>query len=454
MYNPRSPPRRPRNSSVPPDSSTLPTPATARRTETAPLAGSDGTAPNGPSATPRTGIGASVDWARDSVSLTGLRLRSRRNAAAKREKSKLGSITKPNNADEVSIATLESLYAPASLMHTSLSAALLNSPRTPRSSWCLSPVVSVAAYASARATCCESVARRCSARSQSNSPAAVAVREVARRLGAGAEIPRNTRDRLYANLPPNEVEWVVFAASLPALLATSSAAAKALIAPSSCPCCGERGIVVTPPSSTSSSAANSIRSVRSVGVPGGWPRVGRYLQRKLGHDFPVFKCVRQVRVGRAFASALTRVADDGGVSTRMKCLVGIVFGTVVRNERMAEEWAIMAESRGLKQPLFGAVKAFAWESALKSCELDAARSCLEDAMSRQQQSVLVWAKECAAVVGRPGGEMSAVVVRAVQKHLTPELMAEVAAFCALLAALHRVYLFFLPDGSNPNSVNL
>lgn len=446
MYNPRSPPRRPRKPS-PPDSS-FQTPATARRTETAPLAGGEGSAPSTPSAAPRTGIGASVDWARDSVSLTGLRLRSRRNAAAKREKSKLGSTSNPNDTDEVNIATLESLYTPASLMHNVLSSALLNSPRSSRSSWCLSPVVSVAAYASARATCCESVARRCSARSQSNSPAAVVVREVARRLGAGARIPRNTRDRLYANLPPNEVEWAVFAASLPALLATSSAAANALISPASCPCCGQRGMTVAPPQSTSSSTTNPIRSVRSVAVPGSWPRVGRYLQRKLGHDFPVFRCIRQVRVGRAFASTLTRVADDGGVSTRMKCLVGIVFGTVVGNERMAEEWAMMAETRGLKQPLFRAVKAFAWESALKSCELDTARSCLEDAMSRQQQSVMLWAKECAAVVGRPGGEMSAVVVRAVEKHLTPELMAEVAAFCGLLAALHRIYLFYLPDGSN------
>jgi len=219
------------------------------------------------------------DPTKESVSLSALRSRSRR--APKREKSKLqflsraptkndvhavpptsvedhkaavrynasGNNTNNNDKNDVLFIALESLYPTAAVMHTLLAGAFLNAPRSLRSTWNIPPIIAASAYASAKATGCEEVARRCLAISTSNGgnsnlisggAAVAAAKELSRRLGAGLRISKSVRDRVNSLMTSSDVEWVVYAAALPVLLATSAAASRALLVPESCPCCGNR----------------------------------------------------------------------------------------------------------------------------------------------------------------------------------------------------------------------
>lgn len=459
------------------------------------------------------------DPAKESVSLSALRTRSRR--APKREKSKLQFLMRssttnvhapPTSLDDHKAASraansdqqqkndvlfiaIESLYPTAAVMHTLLAGAFLNAPRSLRSTWIIPPIIAASAYASAKATGCEEVARRCLAISTTNGggnnnilaggAAVAAAKELSRRLGGGLRISKQVRDRVNSLMTSSDIEWVVYAAALPVLLATSAAASKALLTPESCPCCGNRsggfalaataaalsggygvGRTSSGASSNGSGSSNANGNIKLpslLGVPGNHPRIGRWLTRRLGHDFPVLKNLRHSRVIRSLIYTLVKVTDNGGISCRMKCLIGYAYGVLkddesdLDNDEWTCEWQLMASNRGLGTQLFRNVAAFVSESTLKSCHLENSPSVLEDAMPRTQQSVLIWAKECAQVIGQKNGtnkknnngritsssnQIPPAVTRAVGKYLGADLMSEIAAFVALLAALHRIYLFY------------
>jgi len=445
------------------------------------------------------------DPTKESVSLSALRSRSRR--APKREKSKLqflsraptkndvhavpptsvedhkaavrynasGNNTNNNDKNDVLFIALESLYPTAAVMHTLLAGAFLNAPRSLRSTWNIPPIIAASAYASAKATGCEEVARRCLAISTSNGgnsnlisggAAVAAAKELSRRLGAGLRISKSVRDRVNSLMTSSDVEWVVYAAALPVLLATSAAASRALLVPESCPCCGNRsgGFALAATAAalnggyaigrspgdnnnnnntnTNNNTSSGIKLPSLLGVPGNHPRVGRWLNKRLGHAFPMFKHLRHSRVIRSLIYMLYKVSETGGLSTRMKCLIGYSFGVLKDDEEWTYEWQLLASNRGLGTQLFRNVSAFISESTLKSCDLENTPSVLEDAMPRTQQSVLIWAKECALLTSKNTNQLPPPVTRAAGKYLGADLLSEISAFVALLSAIHRIYLFY------------
>lgn len=371
------------------------------------------------------------DWARDSVSLRTLRLRGRRHAfTAFSAESKLSCAE-----DDGAIAALAALHSPAGSLFVMLSTALAH-PRS-TSSRKSSHAPAAALHASASATNSGAATRRAAARTPAPPPDVVppVCSDVGRALGAGVKVPSTVRGRLFSACSPSDVEWCVYAAALPVAWAVLHAAGTALSSPRPCGCCSRSPTLRTGP--TYGGALSTTR------VPASWPRVGRWLMRRMGHPFGVFRALRHSRAIRVLATSLYKLGADGAVSCRLKCLVGYVYALTVGDMRSAAAWRTMASERGLRSNLFRAVKAFVSESPLRTCDLRSRRSCIEEAMPPQQQAVLVWAKECALLVGRkPEASVDSTVVAACAHYLDAQVMAEIAGFVAVISVLGRVCSFY------------
>lgn len=445
---------------------------------------------------PEPAASAPNEWARDSVSLSALGRAVSRKPRGVTGKKKSGGAEK-TGISRVALAdtleTLEAHFPPASALRAALPAALLNTPLVLWGVGAPADLVGLASYASAASAGapnsvttaardfallgCRVPAPALSGEPPLTAPQFAAI-AAARALGAGDCVAPADRERLFACMPVEQVEWLVFAAALSPVLATAVEAADVLLAGSIT--CGECGIThashdaalpavrarsgarslpraatlstSSTPSGKRGGSANSGPfsggrlggDMRAFGTtPGTWPRVGRYLSRRLGHEFPIMRSLRHARPMRALAATLVRVAEGAGceISLRMKCLAAMVYAGVHNNKRMSDEWRGMASARGLRSPVFDAVDAFVQESALRCCDLSRTRSCLEDALiNPQQQAVLLVAKEFAR-----GGAPSPVVMCAATRHLDRRHVGEIASFIAVLSAYHRLYLFYLPE---------
>lgn len=377
------------------------------------------------------------------------------------------------------LARLEREFAPAAALHKALPLALLN---TPLAQWGVGAPLSLVALAAHGAAIRVDDTDISGVRSSSRmfamihakldaatlagdpplTAAQYATIAASGGLGAGHALNAVDRQRLFACLPPDHVEWLVFAAILPTILATAAVAVSAIDTPGCQRCTaavtdeqaprpvprrggGAAADACAPfPSPGATRIGADVRKL--AGVPGAWPRVGRYLKRRVGHRFPVMRCLQHSRATRALAATMHRMTNtsDCGVSLRMKALIGMVFGGVNGNARMRDEWREIAMAHGLARPVFDAVDAFVQESALKGCGLDEARSCLDDErFSFTQQTVLLVAKDLSRT---PVRRVSEAVCCAARQHLNGALVGEIAAFVAVLAAFHRLHLFYLGDG--------
>lgn len=442
-------------------------------------------------------------WGRESLSLSLLRLQpssaAKAHAAAAGERGPARFATAPTlrpqsgKAGAAAVPTSRTpaqLFPPAAAVESALVGSLLHGPRARSAHARTAALGALALHAAAASAGPARLALQAAAHAarcgvampalagERLTPAQRAAGAVGSKLGAASPagpLTRPERERLYASAGPGDVEWVVLASSVAAFLSVFARAIEAGLgaAGSAPPTPGSpklprvrsaaRGLPGLP--RTGSRRGLGTRSAHGSekrdagpfagararegrlgpGAPGAWPRLARQLTRRLGHDFPVFRCLRHVRAAKALAGALVRAAEGPGcaISLRVKCLVALVFAVSKGNRRMAAEFKLLARQRGLRGPVFKAVEAFVLESDVKTADLGEARSVLEDArMTRTQQAVLLVAKCCARPPPAGGAE---VILEAVAPHLAPEHVAETVTWVATLAALHSVYMFYLPD---------
>jgi hypothetical protein len=139
----------------------------------------------------------------------------------------------------------------------------------------------------------------------------------------------------------------------------------------------------------------------TAGVPHAWPAVGAYLQREVGHAFPILRHLKHKRAVRAIATMLRDNLRESVAGRELKLSVGLVYAETVGAAGLA------AELRGLGAGL------------------------VEDG---------TWAALARAIAPSPSALDDALVERC--RALPPAAIVEVVTFVALLQLLQRLSGFY------------
>lgn len=184
-------------------------------------------------------------------------------------------------------------------------------------------------------------------------------------------------------------------------------------------------------------------------IPAAWPAIGEYLNRNVGHSFPILGLLNHARAVRAIAEAIRLNLDAivCGIEPDTKYLIGIVFAGVNRNRLMAKEFRKMTMMMVdyFDDDMINAIYEFSREETDFSVDFLSALSdsALMDApLTELQVRLLYVAKACAFAPTRT----TQAVIDAT-KQLRADNTVELLNWVSLLSLLQKLYIFYYPSCS-------
>lgn len=176
------------------------------------------------------------------------------------------------------------------------------------------------------------------------------------------------------------------------------------------------------------------------GVPSRWPAVGTWLAARTGHDFPLLARLGSRRAVKAIATVLrdNLRPEDSPLGLRTKNLAGLVYATVVGDERLAREIGTLA-LRTSPPETVQAVTRFAAGSMEDGGGIDAARASLASLPGLDGEAAL--ALLLAKAISPSPAAVPPALLGSAGTALSPAAQIELVVWISIQQTLHRLGSF-------------
>lgn len=170
-------------------------------------------------------------------------------------------------------------------------------------------------------------------------------------------------------------------------------------------------------------------------MPSSWPKVGRFLAERTGHDFPVLARHHHSRAIQSVASTLRENLDPTttGLGLDLKVLSGLIFAELVGDDVLKQDVRALAPKNGVSEERMAAALRFATDAS--------AASLFDDDKTR---AVLVVAK---AASPSPVEVDADVVATCKEAGLSAADIVELVTWISVLQMLHRLSSFYAVEGA-------
>jgi hypothetical protein len=192
-------------------------------------------------------------------------------------------------------------------------------------------------------------------------------------------------------------------------------------------------------------------------VPDRWLGAGNFLEQRTGYRFPLLGKLQHRRAIRTLTTVLRDNLDptQSEIGLGAKCLVGLVYATVVENETLAAEARLLAARLApeLDGSIFCAVVSFAAKPLGKNVtDIDRAiseLSALPILSDRDVAAILL-----ARAASTSPAEIDAAILSQVSSRLTNSSIVELIVWLSIQQLLHRVGCFYAVTSSDSNGDDL
>jgi hypothetical protein len=180
-------------------------------------------------------------------------------------------------------------------------------------------------------------------------------------------------------------------------------------------------------------------------VPSCWPAAGDFLEKHTGYRFPLLGKLSHPRVIRSLTTILRDNLDPAHsqINLATKCLIGLVYATVVDDRHLATESRLLAArlAPALDESTFTTVASFAARplgTDLAAIERATnTLSALPTLCDRDVKAIIL-----ARAAANSPAQIDATILSAISPHLTSASIVEIMVWLSIQQLLHRVGCFY------------